>query len=100
MAKKKSGSELEHLRGVVRNQRSEIKALKKELSRFQKRQHQFEDWELEKTEELLEEDISQPSERHFQESCPECSSGVEKSELGNRILTRCTKCKWRRTQKV
>lgn len=99
MAKQKERSEVEHLRSVNKTLKSEIKHLKKEIARYNKRAHQYEDLEEREIEVELEKVVDEP--HHFTKViCPDCSGDVEKVELGNRLLNRCTKCKWRKSSKL
>lgn len=95
MAKKREKSEVEYLRGIVKNQRSIIKHLQKEVSRGKKRQHQEELI----AEELLEDEFKE-QEIIATNSCPECFKGkIETVDLGARKMTICDSCKFRKIRK-
>lgn len=97
--KQKKRDEIEELKGQIRNLRKQVQHLKKELARKTKREHQYHD--LEERERTVEIDVEfelEPA-QFTKGMCPECNSAVDKAEIGNRILTRCTKCKWRKSEK-
>lgn len=100
MAKQKERSELEHLRSVNKTLKSEIKHLKKEIARYNKRAHRYDDLEEREADEQLEEQVKETLVPATKTSCPECSAVTETSEIGNRVLVRCTNCKWRKSQKL
>jgi formamidopyrimidine-DNA glycosylase len=96
MAKQKDRSELESLRATNRSLRKQVTHLKKELARKEKRAHQYHDLE----ERQKEEDIDKNLTVFTKPICPACNGDIETSELGNRLLTRCTQCKWRKSSKI
>lgn len=97
MAKNKSRSETEHLKGIIKNQRSIIKNLKKEVSRHGKRAEIYNDLEEKITESMIEEDMEEQifESKH---SCPNCQSELEVIKLPNRDLFMC-ECGYRKTRK-
>lgn len=97
MSKKRDRSEVEHLRGVVKNQRSLIKHLKKEVGRSQKREHRVEDLEEILAEEMLEEQ-HQEKEYVKDDKCPQCKTKVELVDLGPKKLIICQSCGYRKTK--
>jgi predicted RNase H-like nuclease (RuvC/YqgF family) len=99
MAKSKGGSEIEHLRGQIREKDKEIKKLKAELTRFKKRENQLVDVE-ERERELNFLEASPKKKQDL--SCPECLEGtLSSSPIGtSRILKTCNKCMYRITVKV
>lgn len=92
MAKTKERSETEHLRATVKKQRSIIKHLKKEITRYTKKAHQFE---------LEEDDFDDVVEQTFNhDNCPECQKGkLIYTDLGIRKMIRCDNCNYRKTIK-
>lgn len=96
MAKKDKSGELEYLRGVVKQQRSIIKHLKKEVGRSNKRSHQYEDLEDRLSEEYVEEEKVLFTES---EKCPSCSKKIEIVDLGIRKLIVCESCGFKKSRK-
>lgn len=96
MAKKqKERSETEYLRGVIKNQRSIIKHLQKEVGRNKKRQQQDDII----AEELLEDEFE---ERDIiaDNRCPECHKGtIETVDLKVRKMVVCNSCNYRKVIK-
>ena len=90
MAKSKDADPVEYYKGVVRKLKSELRHLKKELSRFHKREHFLEDEVVEEPEEVYED----------KPRCPKCSSRIYISNLGNRRIESCIDCSYRKTFKV
>lgn len=97
MAKSKDRSETEYLRGIIKNLKSENRNLKKQLSRSNKRAHQYEDFETKlqdtEVEEVFESVI--PPEK----TCPKCKSKLKESPLGIKVLITCTSCNFKETRK-
>lgn len=91
MATKTKNDPLEFYKGENRKLRSIVKALKKELARFSKRAHQYEEAEL------SEEDIAPI--KMEQVGCPECGGKLNNSDLVVRTLVFCTQCKYRKSVK-
>ncbi len=97
MTKKRERSEVEQLRGVIRNQRSIIKNLKKEISRVTKRESRTEDLEEILAEEMLEQD--QEDIQYIKEDkCPQCKGRVEVVTLGPKKLVICDGCGYRKAK--
>lgn len=95
-------SSSDKLRKMIKEQRSIIKDLKKQLARISKRSHLHEDLE-EKIKEYDEQTCSQTHENAFYgESCPECSATLPPAiAIGaNRALQRCNDCSYRKTIKT
>lgn len=99
MAKKAERSELEYLRGENKTLKSQVKHLKKELARAQKRQNQYADLE-ERTKELDLEDRECAVEVNDNKKCPKCQSKLEETNIGPRVLVRCSSCEFRETKKT
>ena len=98
MAKSKDRSEVEHLRAMVKQQRSIIKHLKKEVGRSNKRAHQHEDLEERLAEEMLHE-YKESEEKVDDKKCPNCSkSKLEFISLGKKTLCICQNCDYRKTR--
>jgi hypothetical protein len=91
MTKSKTRSEVEHLRGV-------IKELKKQLKRTEKREHLYSDLESKKAELLLHEEMDArdvPSVGN----CPKCA-GVVETIGGSRVkISICQNCGHRWTKR-
>lgn len=96
MAKKqKERSETEHLRSIIKNQRSIIKHLQKQVGRNKKREQQ----EDLIAEELLEDEFK---ERDIiaDNKCPECIKGqTEVVDLKVRKMVVCNSCNYRKVIK-
>lgn len=99
MAKQKERSESEYLKSVIKNQRSQIKNLKKEVERARKRSFQTEDLEERLAENMIEEEFEENEELSKTERCPECNNAVEMVEMGTRVGIFC-ECGYRRTKKA
>lgn len=96
MTKTKEKSELEYLRGLVKSMRSQVKHLKKELSRKQKREYLHEDLEEKEAELLLEEEIRE-REHAIENKCPDCGKGkLEFTDLNIRTLITCPSCGYKK----
>jgi DNA-directed RNA polymerase subunit RPC12/RpoP len=91
-SKNKSRSESEHLRG-------EIKRLKKELGRQNKRQHLYEDLEdrQEEIEYLKQQAKSRKSENKY--VCPKCSGQLEVIDGSKLKVFICTECSYRASKR-
>jgi rubrerythrin len=97
MSRSKS-RDAEDYRGIIRNQKKIIQHLKRELSRKEKRAHQYEDLEEREAEEFIREEIRN-KEIIKKEKCPECSKNIDIVELGPRKLYLCGNCGWRKVTK-
>jgi len=100
MAKTKERSELEHLRAENKSLKSQVRHLKKEVARKQKRENQYADLE-EREKELEEIETTDESISLYKEpnGCPKCGSQLEETNIGVRILVRCTSCEHRQSKK-
>ncbi len=100
LVKQRDSSELEHLRGIIRNLRSENKSLKKQLSRSQKRERQIEDDISDNdipdsdVHDIWQEEIITPGFR-----CERCQSSYKPLDLGSRVLHICLNCKWTKSSR-
>ena len=97
MAKQQERNELEALRAIVRNLRSENKSLKKRLNRFEKRSKQYEDLESKIQDIEMDEDFSSVAENT--KKCGRCSGKIKVVDLGIRTLYKCESCGHRETKK-
>lgn len=95
MAKQKERSELECLRAENKNLKSQVKYLKKQVSRSDKRKSIVDDMEATAREHLLEIE-TECIEIKERDSCPACSKGVEKADLGKWWLVTCDHCDFRK----
>ena len=92
MTKSKDKSEVEHLRGLVRELKSKNRNLEKELSRKGKREHRCENLEERERESYLEES-SENQVIPNKNICPECSERpLQYIDIGIRYLISCEKC--------
>lgn len=98
MAKKRERSSEEYLRGIVKQQRSLIKHLKKEAGRSTKRAHQYHDLEDRLSEEMIEQETQIEQEFVKEEKCPNCKGKLEVITLGPKTLVICKDCKYRKTR--
>lgn len=101
MAKAKGGSsDLEYYRGKLREKEKEIKKLKSELSRYQKRERQVDNLEETAAELALEVSITKASKKD-KSDCPECQSGqMTIIDLGSiRKIHKCLNCGWSKVTK-
>jgi formamidopyrimidine-DNA glycosylase len=99
MAKKRTHSETEFLRGRVKELSTENRSLKRQLGRSSKAIKQFENFlgEDEAEEQLEDQKIEESVLR--KDSCPKCSSELESVVVGNRKLFMCTSCNYRMSKK-
>ena len=104
MARSRDRSEVERLKGIIREQRSVIKALKKEAGRLNKRSHQYEDIEEKLAEHHLFEEEREKEEVEKTETtskgqCPKCGEDLKEVAFGTYTYLFCTKgpriCKYR-----
>lgn len=96
MTKKKSHSEVEFLRGEIRNLKAQIKHLKKFVSRKEKREHLFQDFEETEMETLLKEEIQERGEVIRSLKCPNCKEPLDAINEGGKItIYICPDCKYR-----
>lgn len=98
MTKKKTYSEAEHLRSIVRSQKKEIQALQKQVSRQNKRKACYEDLEEKLAEAMIEEDRKETKILSNRELCPECGKGLDKIDLSIRWMFTC-ECGYRKVVK-
>lgn len=85
MSRSKERNGAEYYKAIIRKQRSEIKALRKELSRLNKRKHQYED-----VVDLL--DPPEPEVVKDAKSCPACKKDLDVIELGIKKMYICDMC--------
>ena len=79
MARKKSSSEIEHLRGIIRKQEAQIRELKKELARA-------------KPTVIIKEPPENKEKMHTVkkvDTCPKCTKTLKKINLGVRKMLIC-----------
>lgn len=98
LAKSHNSSELEHLKGIIRNLRSENKSLRKQLGRSQKKERQIDTY--------IPDDIVPDSddvhiwtEEIMMFKCAKCQKNYKPVELGSRLLHVCTECGWTKSSK-
>jgi len=90
-------NEEEHLRGILRNLRSENKHLKKQLARLQKQMGRAE-IELSHYDESIE-IVPQATVELDTTKCPKCHKSVNPIDMGKRKVINCTHCGYRGTYK-
>lgn len=101
MTKKKSHSEIEFLRGEVRQLKAEIKRLKKDTSRKDKREHLYEDLEDLQAESLMQEEVEERGEVFKNLKCPNCKEALDVINEGGKIIIYiCPDCKYRCSKRV
>lgn len=93
--KNKSHDELEHLRGIIREQRSEIRYLKREIKRLTPAKYRLK--ELEEIYEDVLQNTSSPKEREDVQICEQCGKGLLNSRpLPFGYLVMCNLCSYRK----
>lgn len=97
MAKSRNhNSELDQIRQELKNCKSHVKHLKRELSKANKNYHRLEDLEEIAKEVGLKEIIPVKL-----SACPECGSDMISTKLADiRVLHKCSKCKYRKAEKL
>jgi hypothetical protein len=95
MAKSKERSEVEFLRAENKTLKAQVRHLKKEVARKQKREHQFND--LEERERELEEVELISEIKDTKELCPDCrSTKIQVTDLGAKKIMVCYDCGFRK----
>lgn len=90
MAKSRTKTKVEHLRGI-------IKQLKKEIRRKEKREHNYINLEEKEAEAAL---IAEAETKPTTSLCKQCNKGVlETFTLGVVSLITCSHCTWRQTKR-
>lgn len=96
MTKQKEKNSSEHLKSIIRKQKSIIKKLTKDANRSNKIKQQFEEYEVA---EMIEEELAVKSLKN-DDRCPECFKGeVEVVNLGPRKMLICSNCNFRKIKK-
>lgn len=89
---RKTRSEVEHLRGTIRELQAENKSLKRQLRHYEKRENLY-DNNKEEIEEILESQSESPIEASPKQKCEECARGVyEEFEILDKVYGTCTVC--------
>lgn len=98
MAKSKDRSEIEYMRGLIKNLKAEVRNLKKQVARHNKRAHQYEDLEERQAEvEVADLYTTTVTSKII---CKSCSSDkMEEVSLGVKKLIVCRDCGKRETKK-
>lgn len=92
--RKKDRNEVEHLRGIIRELKSENRNLRKQIGRSNKKVLQLE----EHASDL--EDLEPPHQEEevvAKVSCPKCRGNLKTVDLGTRTLVNCEDCKYRKS---
>lgn len=100
MAKNKDRSEVEHLKGIIRQQKSIIKNLRKSVSRKNKKERNVEELEQALAEEYLKEEAEEiqiPIKQ--KDRCSKCQGETEEVDLVVKWLVICQSCDFRFTRK-
>ena len=100
MAKSKDRSEVEHLRGLVRELKSELRHLKKTMARKQKREHLLEDVESREAELFLQEEMEEKKTVAQTERCPKCKSKIDVIDGAKLKVYICSDCGYRKSSRV
>ena len=84
--KQKTHNELEHLRGIVRQQKSIIRNLKKRLKELERREYYYDN-----------KDILDEEDKHIETEqigdCPQCGKGtLSESDLFFLVIKKCDHC--------
>lgn len=96
MPKKRERTETEYLKGIIRQQKAQIRHLKKELKRTSRDTEHYHELQDALSEEIVPA-LSGPSDT---EECKECGRGVLSREtLGVRILVKCSDCGYSKFEK-
>lgn len=98
MTKSKDKNEVEYLRGLVKQLKSENRNLKKQVGRSEKRKAIVDQMEQDAQEHLMEIETERVEIKE-KDSCPDCGKSVDKTDLGVRWLIMCDHCGFRRSIK-
>ena len=100
MAKKQRGhSELEEMRGQLREKDAIIKSLKKQLAKQGKQILHSEEQEELLKDVLIEEEMKKKKTILEKEKCPECGKTIDPIEIGPRKIIICKNCGYRKIVK-
>jgi len=89
--KAKNGSELEYLRGLVKQYKSEARQLRRQVKSLQNRSHFYERIEEEEN----------PDGVDMKGQCPSCKEGILfKLDLPHMVLTKCDSCDHTTREKI
>lgn len=90
----------EHLRGLLRQLKSENRNLKKQIARLEKQSKNYQSFSTWPEEEIELDDISLKKEiKEEALKCSQCGAVASKIDLGSRKLIHCKKCNHRVTIK-
>jgi len=90
MTRKKTHSELEHLRGEIRRLKAENRSLTKQLKQLQKHEHMYEAGDYEGQDDTVE--VTSTADTYV-EFCKECRRGaMQTMDLGKFIYKTCPVC--------
>lgn len=98
MAQSRSKSSEENLRGIIKQLKSQVRNLKKELARQGKREHLHADLEELEQEHLIREEYEDKNKEEVN-NCPDCGSKLNFIDLGPRKMFKCSQCKYRKVKK-
>ena len=97
MSKTKERSEVEHLRAENKKMKSELRNIKKQLARYEKRKHLLDD--VEEREKELDFDTEEVNEVVNTTIC-ECGGKINIVDIGVRKLEICEDCRARKVKKI
>lgn len=94
MTKSKSKSEVEELRGLLRNAKKQIKNLQKQLARANKHVTRFDSLLLDIDDDAISPDLQdyRSPKEEAKDSCSKCKQELEILVLGSRTLFICPGC--------
>lgn len=97
MTRSKDRTEVETLKGKIRELQKENKQLKKLVGRADKRAQQYADWE--ESQQEPEEVVIETIQEHIK--CPRCKANLKQNQIGNvRIIIECESCEFREVKKL
>ena len=94
MAKTKDRSELEHLRGIIRDLEKQNRQLRSKLKQYEKSKHIYHDV-ITDYKDILEKDVELEKEAPKKKTyyCEKCHSGImEQFEILNKTIGTCNSC--------
>ena len=95
-SRKKTHSEVEHLKGIIKEQKKIIRSLESKLKQLERREHHFED-SAQDTEAATD---SEDTYRVLRTSCSDCGKGTfDEFEIMNKTFGTCNICGFRKRLK-
>ena len=91
MPKKTERTETEYLKGIIRQQKAEIKHLRKELKRTSKNSKRYKDLQEDLIDEGFKESIQAVTEEF--PTCSKCGKGsIREEKIGHVMMLKCNTC--------